>query len=57
MKFSKEDHVKFVQLLLEMLVIPKLDPDAINKISEAIFFLLRYVTARYRCSRLSPTKP
>uniref|UniRef100_A0A4Y0BLD9 Proteasome activator Blm10 mid region domain-containing protein n=1 Tax=Anopheles funestus TaxID=62324 RepID=A0A4Y0BLD9_ANOFN len=41
MKFSKEDHVKFVQLLLEMLVIPKLDPDAINKISEAIFFLLR----------------
>uniref|UniRef100_A0A182W0W9 Proteasome activator complex subunit 4 C-terminal domain-containing protein n=1 Tax=Anopheles minimus TaxID=112268 RepID=A0A182W0W9_9DIPT len=41
MKFSKEDHVKFVKLLLEMLVIPKLDPDAINKISEAIFFLLR----------------
>ncbi|XP_053659354.1 proteasome activator complex subunit 4B-like [Anopheles marshallii] len=41
MKFSKEDHIKFVQLLLEMLVIPKLDPDAINKISEAIFFLLR----------------
>ncbi|XP_050071762.1 proteasome activator complex subunit 4A-like [Anopheles maculipalpis] len=41
MKFSKDDHVKFVQLLLEMLVIPKLDPDAINKISEAIFFLLR----------------
>uniref|UniRef100_A0A182PCD4 Proteasome activator complex subunit 4 C-terminal domain-containing protein n=1 Tax=Anopheles epiroticus TaxID=199890 RepID=A0A182PCD4_9DIPT len=41
MKFSKEDHVKFVKLLVEMLVIPKLDPDAINKISEAIFFLLR----------------
>uniref|UniRef100_A0A182KE79 Uncharacterized protein n=1 Tax=Anopheles christyi TaxID=43041 RepID=A0A182KE79_9DIPT len=41
MKFSKEDHVKFVELLLEMLVIPKIDPDAINKISEAIFFLLR----------------
>ncbi|XP_053680435.1 proteasome activator complex subunit 4B-like [Anopheles nili] len=41
MKFSKEDHIKFVKLLLEMLVIPKLDPGAINRISEAIFFLLR----------------
>uniref|UniRef100_A0A182QSD1 Proteasome activator complex subunit 4 C-terminal domain-containing protein n=1 Tax=Anopheles farauti TaxID=69004 RepID=A0A182QSD1_9DIPT len=41
MKFSKEDHVKFVKLMLEMLVIPKLDPDAISRISEAIFVLLR----------------
>ncbi|XP_058119346.1 proteasome activator complex subunit 4B-like [Anopheles coustani] len=41
MKFSKEDHVKFVKLMLEMLVIPKLDSDALNRISEAIYYLLR----------------
>uniref|UniRef100_A0AAG5D0L9 Proteasome activator complex subunit 4 C-terminal domain-containing protein n=1 Tax=Anopheles atroparvus TaxID=41427 RepID=A0AAG5D0L9_ANOAO len=41
MKFSKEDHVKFVKLMLEMLVIPKLDSDALNRISETIFYLLR----------------
>uniref|UniRef100_A0A2M4A6A0 Putative proteasome activator complex subunit 4b n=1 Tax=Anopheles triannulatus TaxID=58253 RepID=A0A2M4A6A0_9DIPT len=41
MKFSKEDHIKFVKLLLEMLIIPKLDPKMLARISDAIYVLLK----------------
>lgn len=41
MKFSKEDHIKFVKLLLELISIPNLEPDKVNKFCYAITSLLR----------------
>lgn len=41
MKFSKEDHIKFVKLLLELITIPNLEPDKVNKFCYAITSLLR----------------
>lgn len=43
MKFSKEDHIKFVKLLLELINIPNLEPDKVNKFCYAITTLLRFV--------------
>uniref|UniRef100_A0A1Q3F8W9 Proteasome activator complex subunit 4 n=1 Tax=Culex tarsalis TaxID=7177 RepID=A0A1Q3F8W9_CULTA len=41
MKFSKEDHIKFVKVLLELINIPNLEPDKVNKFCYAITTLLR----------------
>ncbi|XP_055613465.1 proteasome activator complex subunit 4B-like isoform X2 [Uranotaenia lowii] len=41
MKFSKEDHIKFVKLLLELICIPNLEPDKVNKFCYAITTMLR----------------
>lgn len=41
MKFSKEDHIKFVKVLLELINIPNLEPDKVNKFCYAITSLLR----------------
>ncbi|XP_055545788.1 proteasome activator complex subunit 4A-like isoform X2 [Wyeomyia smithii] len=41
MKFSKEDHIKFVKLLLELISIPNLEPDKVNKFCYALTVLLR----------------
>ncbi|XP_055638685.1 proteasome activator complex subunit 4-like [Toxorhynchites rutilus septentrionalis] len=41
MKFSKEDHIKFVKLLLELICIPNLEPDKVNRFCYALTTLLR----------------
>ncbi|XP_058447896.1 proteasome activator complex subunit 4A-like isoform X2 [Malaya genurostris] len=41
MKFSKEDHIKFVKLLLELITIPNLEPDKVNKFCYTLTTLLR----------------
>lgn len=42
MKFSKEDHIAFVKLLLELIKIPTLDPVRLNRYLSVISQLLRY---------------
>lgn len=41
MKFSKEDHIAFVKLIYELLTIPNLDPNLVNKFSTTLILLLK----------------
>lgn len=41
MKFSKEDHVKFVNVLMQIIAIPNLDPTKLNKCCICVAQLLR----------------
>lgn len=41
MKFSKEDHVKFVKAMLGVIVIPNLDPMKLNKCCVCLSQLLK----------------
>lgn len=42
-KFSKQDHVKFVQALVHIITIPHLDPTKLNKCCVCLSHLLRYI--------------
>jgi len=41
MKFSKEDHIAFIKLVYELVTIPNLDPNLINKFSTTLILLLK----------------
>ncbi|KAM0724588.1 Proteasome activator complex subunit 4B [Formica fusca] len=41
MKFSKEDHIAFVKLIYELVTIPNLDPNLINKFGTTLILLLK----------------
>ncbi|XP_039314531.1 proteasome activator complex subunit 4 isoform X3 [Solenopsis invicta] len=41
MKFSKEDHIAFVKLMYELVTIPNLDLNLINKFSDTLVLLLK----------------
>jgi proteasome activator subunit 4 len=41
LKFSKEDHLSFVHLMLELIAIPDLEPSKINKFCVVLSKLLR----------------
>lgn len=41
LKFSKEDHVKFIKLLLSLIEIPGLEPAKLNKFCIVLSQLLR----------------
>ncbi|XP_012536547.2 proteasome activator complex subunit 4B isoform X1 [Monomorium pharaonis] len=41
MKFSKEDHIAFVKLMYELITIPNLDLNLINKFSNTLILLLK----------------
>lgn len=44
LKFSKEDHIKLIKLLLSLIEIPDLEPAKLNKFCIALSQLLRYVS-------------
>ncbi|KYM97994.1 Proteasome activator complex subunit 4 [Cyphomyrmex costatus] len=41
MKFSKKDHIAFIKLMYELVTIPNLDPNLINKFSATLILLLK----------------
>lgn len=41
MKFSKEDHIAFVKLMYELITIPNLEPNLINKFTTTMLQLLK----------------
>ncbi|XP_043684421.1 proteasome activator complex subunit 4B-like isoform X1 [Vespula pensylvanica] len=41
MKFSKEDHIYFIKLMYELIIIPNLDPFLINKFGSTLILLLK----------------
>lgn len=41
MKFSKEDHITFVKLIYELITVPNLDPNLVNKFSATLILLLK----------------
>lgn len=43
MKFSKEDHVAFIKLLLALIEIPTLEPVRLNRLCAVLSQLLRYL--------------
>lgn len=42
LKFSKEDHVNFIKILLEILCMPQLETSKVNKFCTILNELLRY---------------
>lgn len=44
LKFSKEDHIKFIKLLLALIQIPNLEPAKLNKFCIVLSQLLRCVS-------------
>ncbi|XP_014486142.1 PREDICTED: proteasome activator complex subunit 4B-like [Dinoponera quadriceps] len=41
MKFSKEDHIIFIKLMYELVTIPNLDPELVNRFGSALLLLLK----------------
>jgi len=41
MKFSKEDHIAFVKLMYELVTIPNINPDLVNKFGTTLVLLLK----------------
>lgn len=50
LKFSKEDHVKFIKLLLSLIEIPDLEPAKLNKFCIVLSQLLRLVLSFFACA-------
>jgi len=40
-KFSKEDHVAFIKLIMEMITIPELDYSLVQKFAQLLTLLLK----------------